>query len=262
MLLAVPVALLAGLVSFASPCVLPLVPGYLGYVGGISEAGRASVGSRAGSGAAGIAGTADAAASERSARRAGRRRMLLGVALFILGFSLIFLAYSAVFGTLGFWLLQWQDTITRVMGAVVIVLGLVFIGQFSFLQRTFKPSWRPATGLVGAPLLGIVFGLGWTPCIGPTLSAIQALGLTSGSAWSSVLLGLFYCIGLGVPFVLVALGFEWVAGSVAFLKRHIRAINIIGGVMLVVIGVLMVTGLWTLWIYELQAVITGFVTPI
>ncbi|MFB2579742.1 cytochrome c biogenesis CcdA family protein [Herbiconiux sp. P15] len=265
MLLAVPVALLAGLVSFASPCVLPLVPGYLGYVGGISEAGRTTAKARSGSDGTVAAGAGTAvgiAASEKAARRAGRRRMLLGVALFILGFSLIFLAYSAVFGTLGFWLLQWQDTITRVMGAVVIVLGLVFIGQFSFLQRTFKPSWRPATGLVGAPLLGIVFGLGWTPCIGPTLSAIQALGLTSGSAWSSVLLGLFYCIGLGVPFVLVALGFEWVAGSVAFLKRHIRAINIIGGVMLVVIGVLMVTGLWTLWIYELQAVITGFVTPI
>jgi cytochrome c-type biogenesis protein len=248
LLLAIPVALLAGLVSFASPCVLPLVPGYLGYVGGISEAGRA-----AGSASGG---------DEKAARRAGRRRMLLGIALFILGFSLIFLAYSAVFGALGFWLIQWQDTITRVMGAVVIVLGLVFIGQFSFLQRTFKPSWRPATGLIGAPVLGIVFGLGWTPCIGPTLSAIQALSLTSGSAWSGVLLGLFYCIGLGVPFLLVALGFEWVAGSVAFLKRHIRTINIIGGALLVLIGILMVSGLWTIWVYELQAVITGYVTPV
>lgn len=241
LLLAIPIALLAGLVSFASPCVLPLVPGYLGYVGGIADAG------------------ADA---DVRAKRAARRRMLLGVALFILGFSVIFLAYSAAFGALGVWLVVWQDVLTRVMGAVVIVLGLVFIGQFSFLQRTFKPSWRPATGLAGAPILGIVFGLGWTPCIGPTLSAIQALSLTSGSAWSGVLLGLFYCIGLGVPFLLVALGFEWVAGSVAFLKRHIRAINITGGVLLVVIGLLMVTGLWTLWIYQLQAVITGFVTPI
>jgi cytochrome c-type biogenesis protein len=249
LLLAIPVALLAGLVSFASPCVLPLVPGYLGYVGGISEAGRA-------------AGSAASGGDEKAARRAGRRRMLLGIALFILGFSLIFLAYSAVFGALGFWLIQWQDIITRVMGAVVIVLGLVFIGQFSFLQRTFKPSWRPATGLIGAPVLGIVFGLGWTPCIGPTLSAIQALSLTSGSAWSGVLLGLFYCIGLGVPFLLVALGFEWVAGSVAFLKRHIRTINIIGGALLVLIGVLMVSGLWTIWVYQLQAVITGYVTPV
>ncbi|GAA2245385.1 cytochrome c biogenesis protein CcdA [Herbiconiux moechotypicola] len=239
LLLAIPVALLAGLVSFASPCVLPLVPGYLGYVGGFTAA--------------------DAGAEER---KAGRRRMLLGISLFILGFSLVFLAYSAVFGALGTWLIVWQDAITRVMGGVVIVLGLVFIGQFSFLQRTIKPSWRPATGLAGAPVLGIVFGLGWTPCIGPTLGAIQALSLTSGSAWTGVLLGFFYCIGLGVPFLLVALGFDWVAGSVAFLKRHIRAINIIGGALLVAIGVLMVTGVWTIFLYEIQAVITGFVTPI
>ncbi|WP_066043649.1 cytochrome c biogenesis CcdA family protein [Herbiconiux solani] len=244
LLLAIPVALLAGLVSFASPCVLPLVPGYLAYVGGIAEGGSAS-------------GTTGGAA-----QRAGRRRMLLGIALFILGFSIIFLAYSAAFGALGTWLLVWQDWITRVMGVVVIALGLVFIGQFSFLQRTFKPSWRPATGLAGAPILGIVFGLGWTPCIGPTLGAIQVLSLTSGSAWSGVLLGLFYCIGLGVPFLLVALGLNWVTGSVRFLKRHIRTINIVGGALLVAIGILMVTGLWTIWIYQMQAVINGFVSPI
>jgi cytochrome c-type biogenesis protein len=239
LLLAIPIALLAGLVSFASPCVLPLVPGYLAYVGGISEAG---------------AGAGD--------RKAGRRRMLLGIALFILGFSVIFLAYSAAFGALGTWLVVWQDLVTRIMGVVVIALGLVFIGQFSFLQRTFKPSWRPATGLAGAPILGVVFGLGWTPCIGPTLGAIQALSLTSGSAWSGVLLGLFYCIGLGLPFLLVALGLNWVTSSVKFLKRHIRTINIVGGVVLVAIGILMVSGLWTIWIYEMQAVINGFVSPI
>jgi cytochrome c-type biogenesis protein len=239
LLLAIPIALLAGLVSFASPCVLPLVPGYLAYVGGISEAG-----------------------SGASDKKAARRRMLLGIALFILGFSVIFLAYSAAFGALGTWLIVWQDWITRIMGVVVIALGLVFIGQFSFMQRTFKPSWRPATGLAGAPILGIVFGLGWTPCIGPTLGAIQALSLTSGSAWSGVLLGLFYCIGLGLPFLLVALGLNWVTSSVKFLKRHIRTINIIGGVLLVVIGILMVSGLWTIWIYEMQAVINGFVSPI
>ncbi|WP_382309679.1 cytochrome c biogenesis CcdA family protein [Herbiconiux sp. UC225_62] len=239
LLLAIPIALLAGLVSFASPCVLPLVPGYLAYVGGISDAG-----------------------TDASGRKAGRRRMLLGIALFILGFSVIFLAYSAAFGALGTWLIVWQDLVTRIMGVVVIALGLVFIGQFSFLQRTFKPSWRPATGLAGAPILGVVFGLGWTPCIGPTLGAIQALSLTSGSAWSGVLLGLFYCIGLGLPFLLVALGLNWVTSSVKFLKRHIRTINIVGGVVLVAIGILMVSGLWTIWIYEMQAVINGFVSPI
>lgn len=231
LLVALPIALLAGLVSFASPCVLPLVPGYLAYVGGMAAPG-----------------------AERD-----RRRVLLGVALFILGFAVVFVAYGAAFGALGQWLVRWQDLVIRGLGVLVIAMGLVFIGQFSFLQRTLKPSWRPATGLIGAPLLGVVFGLGWTPCIGPTLAAISALSVDSGSPWRGALLGLFYCIGLGIPFLLVALGFDWVAGSVAFLKRHIRAINIIGGVLLVVIGVLMATGLWTALLSSFLAVITGFV---
>ena len=230
LLLALPVALLAGLVSFASPCVLPLVPGYLAYVGGISDPGA----------------------------KRDRSRVLTGVALFILGFAVVFIAYGAAFGALGFWLVRWQEVVIRVLGALVIVMGLVFIGQFSFLQRTIKPSWRPATGLIGAPLLGIVFGLGWTPCIGPTLAAISALSVGSGSPWRGALLGLFYCIGLGIPFLLVALGFDWVAGSVAFLKRHIRVINIIGGALLVVIGILMATGLWSVLLSQFLAVIQGF----
>jgi cytochrome c-type biogenesis protein len=230
LLLALPIAVLAGLVSFASPCVLPLVPGYLAYVGGISDPGA----------------------------RRDRSRLLTGVALFILGFAVVFVSYGAAFGALGFWLVRWQDAVIRILGIVVIVMGLVFIGQFSFLQRTIKPAWRPATGLIGAPVLGIVFGLGWTPCIGPTLAAISALSVGSGSPWRGALLGLFYCIGLGIPFVLVALGFEWVAGSVAFLKRHIRAINIIGGSLLVVIGILMATGVWTQLMSQFLAVIQGF----
>ena len=230
LLLALPIALLAGLVSFASPCVLPLVPGYLAYVGGISDPGA----------------------------KRDRSRLLTGVALFILGFAIVFVAYGAAFGALGYWLVRWQDVVVRILGGLVIVMGLVFIGQFSFLQRTIKPSWRPATGLIGAPLLGIVFGLGWTPCIGPTLAAISALSVGSGSPWRGALLGLFYCIGLGIPFLLVALGFDWVAGSVAFLKRHIRAINIIGGALLVVIGILMVTGLWSELMSQFLAVIQGF----
>jgi cytochrome c-type biogenesis protein len=230
LLLALPIALLAGLVSFASPCVLPLVPGYLAYVGGISDPGA----------------------------KRDRSRVLTGVALFILGFAVVFVAYGAAFGALGFWLVRWQEVVIRVLGALVIVMGLVFIGQFSFLQRTIKPSWRPATGLIGAPLLGVVFGLGWTPCIGPTLAAISALSVGSGSPWRGALLGLFYCIGLGIPFLLVALGFDWVAGSVAFIKRHIRAVNIIGGALLVVIGVLMVSGLWSELLSQFLAVIQGF----
>ena len=234
LLLALPIALLAGLVSFAPPCVLPLVPGYLAYVGGMSDPGA----------------------------KRDRSRVLTGVALFVLGFAVVFIAYGAAFGALGLWLVRWQEVVIRVLGVLVILMGLVFIGQFSFLQRTIKPTWRPATGLIGAPLLGIVFGLGWTPCIGPTLAAISALSVGSGSPWRGALLGLFYCIGLGIPFLLVALGFDWVAGSVAFLKRHIRVINIIGGVLLVVIGVLMATGLWTAMMSQFLGVISGFVPAI
>jgi cytochrome c-type biogenesis protein len=234
LLLALPIALLAGLVSFASPCVLPLVPGYLAYVGGMSDPGA----------------------------KRDRSRVLLGVALFVLGFAVVFVAYGAAFGALGLWLVRWQEVVIRVLGVLVILMGLVFIGQFSFLQRTIKPTWRPATGLIGAPLLGIVFGLGWTPCIGPTLAAISALSVGSGSPWRGALLGLFYCIGLGIPFLLVALGFDWVAGSVAFLKRHIRVINIIGGALLVVIGILMATGLWTAMMSQFLGVISGFVPAI
>nr|WP_218881312.1 cytochrome c biogenesis protein CcdA [Leifsonia shinshuensis] len=233
-MLALPIAVLAGLVSFASPCVLPLVPGYLAYVGGISDPGA----------------------------KRDRGRILTGVALFVLGFAVVFIAYGAAFGALGSWLVRWQEVVIQVLGVLVIVMGLVFIGQFSFLQRTIKPTWRPATGLIGAPLLGVVFGLGWTPCIGPTLAAISALSVGSGSPWRGALLGLFYCIGLGIPFLLVALGFDWVAGSVAFLKRHIRVINIIGGALLVVIGVLMATGLWTAMMSQFLGVISGFVPAI
>jgi|SRR5688572_11275826 cytochrome c-type biogenesis protein len=239
LLAAVPIALAAGLVSFLSPCVLPLVPGYLGYLGGFTDA------------------SADASVEQRN-----RRRLLVGVLLFIAGFTLVFVTFNLVAGVAGAWLLRYSDVIVRIAGALLIVMGLVFIGQFGFLQRTIKPSWRPATGLAGAPLLGIVFGIGWTPCIGPTLAVVLALSADSASAGRGVLLGLVYCIGLGIPFLLVAAGFSWVTGSLAFLRRHIRAINIAGGTLLIVIGVLMVSGIWSIWMYELQAVITGFVPAI
>lgn len=239
LLAAMPIALAAGVVSFLSPCVLPLVPGYLGFLGGFTEA------------------SADATEERRN-----RRRLLLGVLLFIAGFTLVFVTFNLVAGVAGAWLLQYSDLIVRVAGALLIVMGLVFIGQFSFMQRTIKPTWRPATGIAGAPLLGIVFGVGWTPCIGPTLAVVLALSADSASAGRGVLLGLLYCIGLGIPFLLVAAGFGWVTGSLAFMRRHIRAINIAGGALLIVIGVLMVSGIWSIWMYELQAVITGFVPAI
>ena len=230
--LAMPIALLAGVIAFASPCVLPLVPGYLAYVGGF--AGNNGV-------------TRD------------RSRLVIGVLLFILGFSVVFVAINLVFAAAGALLIPWIDLITRIAGVLMIVMGLVFIGQFSFLQRSFKPEWRIATGLGGAPLLGIVFGLGWTPCIGPTLVAVVSLSTGSGNAWRGVLLGALYCLGLGIPFLLVALGLSWVTGSIAWLKRHIRLINIIGGALLIVIGVLMVSGIWRILISDLQAVIGSFV---
>lgn len=239
LLAAVPIALAAGLVSFLSPCVLPLVPGYLGYLGGFTDASAVA-----------------------SVEKRNRRRLLLGVLLFIAGFTLVFVTFNLVAGVAGAGLLRYSDVIVRIAGALLIVMGLVFIGQFGFLQRTIKPSWRPATGLAGAPLLGVVFGIGWTPCIGPTLAVVLALSADSASAGRGVLLGLVYCIGLGIPFLLVAAGFSWVTGSLSFLRRHIRAINIAGGVLLIAIGVLMVSGIWTIWMYELQAVITGFVPAI
>jgi len=245
---ALPVALLAGLISFLSPCVLPLVPGYLGYVGGLAGGGRR---------AAQTVPAADTAATTASR---DRRRMVIGVLLFIAGFSLVFVGGSLAFSAAGFWLIQWRDLIVRLMGLVVIALGLVFVGQFTFLQRTIKPGFAPATGLAGAPLLGIVFGIGWTPCIGPTLTAIYALSFTSGSATSSVLLGLAYCLGLGVPFLLVALGFGWATRSISFVKRHMRAVNIVGGSILIAIGLLMVTGLWSSLMSHLGAVIASYGT--
>jgi cytochrome c-type biogenesis protein len=256
LLLTVPVALLAGLISFASPCILPLVPGYLAYIGGFTG-DTASAAAAAGAAPARVKGTRSTAAE-----RAGRNRLVLGVSLFVLGFAAVFVLTGFVFGALGFWMIQWRDLITRIAGVILIVLGLVFVGQFTFLQRTFKPQWRPFTGLAGAPLLGVIFAIGWSPCTGPTLAAITTMSYSGGSAWQGAVLALFYALGLGVPFVLIALGLGWASGAVAFLRRHIRLINVVGGALLIAIGILMVSGLWNQWIIALAGVIPSFGTAL
>lgn len=236
------IALAAGLVSFLSPCVLPLVPGYLAYVGGV--AGSSS----------------SAGADPKRAARGERRRMVLGSLLFILGFTVVFLLVNVLASSIGFWLWDQQELITRVMGAVVILMGLVFMGAFGGLQRTRRMNISPRVGLLGAPLLGIVFAVGWAPCIGPTLGVVLTLSAQSGSVGRAVILATLYCIGLGLPFVFAALGFGWMTTAVAFFKKHIRAVNLVGGGLLLVIGLLMVTGLWTRMMFALQAVIGSYVT--
>jgi len=240
LIVAAGVAALVGLISFASPCVLPLVPGYLSYVAGLVGTGSRTAVTATGGGGGGTA-TAVRTTDERSPRG----RMVAGSLLFVLGFTVVFVALSAAFGSLGHLLLAHNDLITRIFGVITIVVGLGFLGWLPLLQRTKRLSARPVTGLAGAPLLGIVFGLGWTPCLGPTLSAVYSLAVNQGTAGRGALLGVAYCLGLGIPFVLVALGARWALGATSFLRRHARTVTRVGGAVLVVVGVLLVTGLWT-----------------
>lgn len=243
------VAALVGLISFASPCCLPLVPGYVGYIAGLAGAEGSTAGAdrTPASGPAGV----EAPSGERSASTAiavaptvGRRRLLLGAVLFVAGFSAVFISFGALFGGLGRLLLQWEPVLTRVAGVVTIVMGLAFLGAMPWLQRTHRLQLRPSGGLAGAPILGVVFGLGWTPCMGPTLGAVNSLAYSEASAVRGAVLGLAYCLGLGIPFIAMALGARRAVHMSAWARRHARTVMRIGGGLLVVLGFLLVTGMW------------------
>ena len=235
MVLALPVAAAAGVVSFFSPCVVPLLPGYLSYVTGLS-------------------------AAELGSERRGR--MLAGTLLFVLGFTAVFVLTGVTFGAAGEALLAHQKLITRVLGGVTIVLGLAFLGWFGFLQRDLRMHRVPAVGIAAAPLLGILFGFGWTPCIGPTLGAVLTLAANEGGVGRGAVLAVVYSLGLGVPFILAALAFRRMLGAVAWVRRHQLLVMRIGGVMLVAVGVLLVTGVWEDLTAALRNWVSDFVTVV
>ena len=253
LLLAVPVAFAAGAVSFLSPCVLPLVPGYLSYITGLTGvelAGEAAqrAGAAASTESAAAAsdrptGTVQVRAPEVTpARRT--RLVLAGSLLFVLGFSVVFVSYGLLFGWLGTFFLEYQTLISRVMGVIVIGLGLAFMGFVPGSQREWRLHRTPEVGVWSAPLLGVLFGLGWTPCIGPTLGAVETLAYNEASAGRGALLSFAYCLGLGLPFVLVGLAFRRAVGALGWVKKHYAVVMRLGGGLLVLIGFLLVTGIW------------------
>lgn len=217
LLLAVPVAMLAGLISFASPCVLPLLPGYLSYASGLG-------------------------ASEIAAGTGNRRLLIGGTLGFILGFAAVFVVTGAVIGGLGSALLAHEQLITVIAGVLIVAMGLGFLGWLPMPSQ-----WRPAApraGAIASPLLGVAFGLGWTPCIGPALSIVLTLALTEGSAARGGVLAFAYAIGLGLPFLAFAIAFTRLSGHLKWLHRHQRGLQLVGGGLLVAVGVAMVTGVW------------------
>jgi len=223
-LLAFPLAILAGLISFISPCVLPLVPGYLSYAAGFSQS---------------------------------RGRVLLGSSLFVFGFSALFISYGVLFGGLGAKISVHEELITHLLGFFTIVLGLIFAGAFP-MMRTFHPRISTTGGLIGAPVLGFLFGIGWTPCIGPALATVQTLAFSESSAFRGAVLSLGYCLGLGLPFIATGLFFDRSAKLRNFLTRNGRKVSLVGGIFLIIIGLLQVSGLWNSLMIDLRSVISEF----
>jgi cytochrome c-type biogenesis protein len=231
LLLAVPLAMAAGLVSFLSPCVLPLVPGYLGYVTGLTGV---------------------------DLERERRGRMVAGITLFVLGFTAVYVVMGATVGAVSALLVEHATAIARVLGAVTIVLGLVYLGAIPALQRDRRLDVRPAAGLAGAPLLGAVFAIGWTACTSPTLGAILALTGIGGNPGRGALLATAYCLGLGLPFLFAGLAYRRMMGAFAVVRRHRALVTRAGGLMLVLIGGLIITGAWSELTRALSGSIVGF----
>ncbi|TCC15964.1 cytochrome c biogenesis CcdA family protein [Kribbella speibonae] len=231
MLVALPIAVLAGAISFFSPCVVPLLPGYLSYVTGLS-------------------------AAELGSEKRGR--MLAGTALFVAGFSAVFILTGVVFGTAGDLLIDHQTTITRVLGALTVVLGLVFLGGFGFLQKDLRVHRVPAVGIAAAPLLGVLFGFGWTPCIGPTLGTVMTLATTEGSTGRGATLALVFSLGLGIPFIVAALAFRRMLSAVAWVRKHQLLVIRIGGVLMIAVGLLLLTGVWDAMTADLRQWVANF----
>ena len=224
LLSAFPIAILAGLISFVSPCVLPLVPGYVAFAAGFSKS---------------------------------RGRIFLGSLLFVFGFSILFISYGALFGQLGAEISSNEEIITRVLGLLTIVMGVIFLGAFP-LMPTVKPKISTQGGLIGAPLLGFLFGVGWTPCIGPALASVQALAFQESSAVRGAVLSLGYCIGLGLPFISSGLFLDRSEKLRKVLVKSGGKISTVGGVLLIIIGILQLTGLWTDLMIEMRSLISEF----
>jgi cytochrome c-type biogenesis protein len=265
LLLAIPVAALAGLVSFLSPCVLPLVPAYLSYVTGLSAADLAAARPRVSDGpGAALALEAMRAAGPGTGSGNGKRRsrVLLGSLLFVAGFSAVFIMFGALFGFAGAHLDAHEVLIDRIAGGFAIAMGAAFMGWLPGFQREFRFHRLPAVGLAGAPLLGIAFGVGWTPCTGPTLGVVLSLAGDSATAGRGALLTTAYCAGLGIPFVLAGIGFRRALGAFEVVKRHYAWVVRGGGLLLIVVGVLLVTGEWTTLSIDLRDALPTYTSPV
>jgi cytochrome c-type biogenesis protein len=250
LILAVAVSLIAGLVSFLSPCVLPLVPGYLSYVTGLAGAdlnaalGRPPLADRP-------AGGETPAAVAVAAPPRQRGRVLAGTLLFIAGFSAVFITTGVVAAAIGQSLQRHARAVEVVVGALIVVLGLAFLGLVPGLQREFRIHRLPAAGLLAAPVFGAVFALSWIPCVGPTLGAVLGLATAGGDTGRAVVLAAAYCVGIGLPFVAFGLGFRRLIGVFAAVRRNSRWVTRIGGVMLILVGLALLTGGWsdfTIWL--------------